>query len=154
MCFGIMQGSCSHLAQSNQSRFVFDSSSVCKFMSANIINSTSQGHELQTSTNILGPYLLARLLYPILKQTADASPVNSVRVCWASSLLMELSPHGGVIMNESGSPILSNNRYTNYFVSKAANNLLASEFGKQYKQANILSVVGDTSLHFSILFLL
>jgi retinol dehydrogenase-12 len=93
------------------------------------------------STNILGPYLFSHLLYPILKQTAESAPVNSVRVCWASSLLIEMSPKGGVDMDDSGSPILSNSRYTNYFVSKAANNLIASEFGKRHKRANILSVV-------------
>lgn len=98
------------------------------------------------STNVLGPYLLSKLLYPILKDTAETAPLNSVRVCWASSLLIELSPHGGVDMDESESPILSNNRFINYFVSKAANNLLAYEYGRRYKIANILSMV---CCHFS-----
>lgn len=110
-------------------------------MLTDVTDSTRQGHDLQMSTNVLGPYLLSKLLYPILKETAKTAPLNSVRVCWASSLLIELSPHGGVDMNDSGSPILSNNRFINYFVSKAANNQLAFEYGRRYKIANILSVV-------------
>lgn len=112
-------------------------------MLTDVTNSTIQGHDLQMSTNVLGPYLFTSLLYPMMKQTAETAPVNSVRVCWASSMTIELSPQGGIDIDESGSPILSNSRYTNYFVSKAANNLLASEFGKRCKLANILSVVCD-----------
>ncbi|KAJ5577230.1 short-chain dehydrogenase [Penicillium sp. DV-2018c] len=100
---------------------------------------SKQGHNIQMSTNVLGPYLFTSLLYPILKRTAEIAPLNSVRVCWASSILSGLSPQGGVNFDDSGAPILSN-AYDSYFVSKAANNLLAAEFGKRYKSSKVLSV--------------
>ncbi|CAG8036759.1 unnamed protein product [Penicillium olsonii] len=104
---------------------------------------SEQGYDLQLGTNVLGPYLLSALLYPILKKTADISPRNSVRVCWASSITIELAPHGGINIDENGSPVLSDDRLTNYCVSKAANNLLASEFGKKCRDGNVLSVVSE-----------
>ncbi|CAG8926876.1 unnamed protein product [Penicillium salamii] len=99
------------------------------------------GYDLQLGTNVLGPYLLTALLYPIMKKTADTSPLNSVRVCWASSITIELAPNGGIGIDDFGSPVFSNNKLTNYCASKAANNMLASEFGKKCRDGKVLSVV-------------
>ncbi|CAG8032427.1 unnamed protein product [Penicillium salamii] len=98
------------------------------------------GYDLQLGTNVLGPYLLTTLLCPIMKKTADTSPLNSVRVCWASSITIELAPNGGIGMDDFGSPVFSNNKLTNYCASKAANNMLASEFGKKCRDGKVLSV--------------
>ena len=117
-------------------------------LSSPLFISPGQGYDLQIGTNVLGPYLLTTLLYPIMRKTAETAPIDSVRVCWASSITIELSPRGGIEIDDSGSPILSNTKYTNYFVSKAANNLLASEFGKKCQQENILSVVSENQLPF------
>ncbi|KAI0010788.1 hypothetical protein F4779DRAFT_576125 [Xylariaceae sp. FL0662B] len=56
-----------------------------------------QGNEYHFTTNTLGPFLLARLLTPILSRTAEGSAPGSVRVVWPASLLVENgSPKGGV----------------------------------------------------------
>lgn len=94
-------------------------------------------------TNVLGPYLLTTLLHPIMRNTAETALISYVRVCWASSITMELSPRGGIEFDASESPVLSNTKYTNYFVSKAANNLLAWEFGKKCQKENILSIASE-----------
>ena len=53
----------------------------------------AHGNELQIGTNCLGPYLLHKLLQPILSQTAATSPQDSVRVLWAASTAVDvLSP--------------------------------------------------------------
>ncbi|KAK2873923.1 hypothetical protein FQN49_001994 [Arthroderma sp. PD_2] len=105
------------------------------------ISKSKQGYDLQMSTNTLGHYLLTRLLHPILKKTAESAPANSVRVCWASSIAADFSPEGGIDMDDLGVPIPSRNMWINYCISKAANNLLASEFGKQWGGDNILHIV-------------
>jgi NAD(P)-dependent dehydrogenase (short-subunit alcohol dehydrogenase family) len=102
-----------------------------------------QGYDLQIGTNVLGPYLFTALLYPIMRKTAETAPINSVRVCWASSITIELSPRGGIEIDDSGSLILPKSKYIIYSVSKVANNMLASEFGKKCRQENILSVVSN-----------
>ncbi|KAJ5328850.1 NAD(P)-binding protein [Penicillium brevicompactum] len=104
------------------------------------VNPPDSGYDLQLGTNVLGPYLLTKLLYPIMEKTARISPLNSVRICWASSITIELAPHGGVKIDDSGSPVFTNDRLTNYCASKAANNLLASEFGKKCRRGNVLSI--------------
>lgn len=65
----------------------------------------AQGHELQMGTNCVGPYLLTKLLTPLLVKTAASSPPGSVRVTWAGSLATVGSPKNGVIMEENGPKI-------------------------------------------------
>lgn len=48
-----------------------------------------QGNEYHFTTNTLGPFLLARLLTPILSRTAERSTPGSVRVVWPASLLVD-----------------------------------------------------------------
>jgi retinol dehydrogenase 12 len=95
---------------------------------------TSQGHELQIGTNCLGPHLLTKSLYPILKQTASSCPVGSVRVIWAGSLGIDVaSPvHGGIDMEDDGTPMPSKKAtMLNYAMSKTGNLFLASQWAVQ-----------------------
>ncbi|KAK3714256.1 short-chain alcohol dehydrogenase [Vermiconidia calcicola] len=98
---------------------------------------SAQKHELQVATNVLGPFLLTKLLTPLLEKTAalpDTAP-GSVRVTWAGSLGVEvLSPKGGVILDHESNYIShpKNNQKVKYGATKAANVLLAAEFGRRH----------------------
>ncbi|OQE95366.1 hypothetical protein PENNAL_c0002G00899 [Penicillium nalgiovense] len=48
-----------------------------------------QGHDLQLATNCLGPHLFTQLLLPVLRRTASATPVASVRVIWTASIVVD-----------------------------------------------------------------
>lgn len=65
-----------------------------------------QGIDLQISTNCVGPFLLHKLLQPILAKTAAASPPASVRVLWAGSAGIDLLSYrpGGMSLESSGRP--------------------------------------------------
>lgn len=95
---------------------------------------TSDGHELQIGTNVLGPWLLTTLLTPLLQSTAariDTVP-GSTRVLWASSLAHIGCPPGGVAFDSGGQIIAHRDRYTDYAQSKAANIVLAREYQKRF----------------------
>ncbi|KAI9722110.1 MAG: hypothetical protein M1828_004924 [Chrysothrix sp. TS-e1954] len=63
----------------------------------------SQGHEMQMGTNCLGPFLLTKLLTPLLSRTAEQDPTADVRVLWAGSLVVDIgSPRPGGMKFESG----------------------------------------------------
>lgn len=66
----------------------------------------AHGHDLQVGTNCLGPYLLYRLLSPLLAQTAASSPTGSVRVAWAASIAVHVAcpQPEGMHLDESGCP--------------------------------------------------
>jgi retinol dehydrogenase 12 len=46
---------------------------------------TKQGYELQLGTNNIAPFLLTKLLTPLLVKTAQTAAKGSVRVVWVSS---------------------------------------------------------------------
>ncbi|KIW10523.1 hypothetical protein PV08_11487 [Exophiala spinifera] len=98
----------------------------------------AQGMDLQFQTNILGPFLLTKLLLPVLKRTAESEPAGSVRVSWAGSLAVELgSPKGGMLWKKtpsSSEETLDDSKdiRTNYSITKAANYFLGNEFGKRF----------------------
>ena len=84
-------------------------------------------------TNILGPFLLTKLLLPILKKTAASEPKSTVRVSWAGSLAVILqSPTGGVEFTSDGKDLRHGltDPPTAYGVSKASNYFLGHAFGK------------------------
>jgi NAD(P)-dependent dehydrogenase (short-subunit alcohol dehydrogenase family) len=108
---------------------------------------SKQGFELQLATNCLGPFLLTRLLLPLLEKAAEyfpdgttvpspgnaavRSPENATgRVIWLSSQIMELSaPTGAIIMSELNHP--PSNQTRNYVNSKTGNYLLACELARR-----------------------
>ncbi|KAK5676781.1 short-chain alcohol dehydrogenase [Elasticomyces elasticus] len=89
---------------------------------------TPQGHELQTGSNCLGPYLFTHYLTPLLQRTAASSPRGSVRVTWSANIFTELSPTGGVIFSEDGAPKVHGIGNDDYAQSKAANVLLSRQY--------------------------
>jgi len=50
----------------------------------------------------------------VLKKTAASSLAGSVRVTWAGSLVTDLSPKGGVTIEEDGSAKIHGNPDTDY----------------------------------------
>lgn len=107
---------------------------------------TKQGWELQFGVNALAPFLLTKLLTPIMVQTAKTSVPGSVRVVWVSSSAAYLfAPTGGVeiarLENQAEKDPLQM-----YSVSKAANALYSLQFARMYKKDGIVSVVGGPAL--------
>jgi retinol dehydrogenase-12 len=101
----------------------------------------AQGFELQLGTNCLGPFLFSKCLLPILKQTAQNSAPNSVRVTWASSIgTTMLSPKGGVSFEGNSVKYPLSTPEKDYGQSKAGNTLLAAEFANRYGIDGIISV--------------
>jgi retinol dehydrogenase 12 len=106
----------------------------------------AQGMDLQYQTNILGPFLLTKLLLPILKKTAAEEPTGTVRVSWAGSLAVVIqSPKFGVTFEKDGQ-LKEYNPPTAYGVTKASNYLLANEFAKRFAQDGVLHNVSTTLL--------
>lgn len=103
---------------------------------------SAQGHEMQMATNCLGPFLLTKLLTPVLRETAKTAPKNSVRVIWASSLANNLfSPAGGIRLAQDGSgPKNYSITQTNYGQSKTGNQFYAAEFQRQNAPYGVVSV--------------
>ena len=94
---------------------------------------SKQGHELQMAVNCLGPFLLVKLLMPLLEAGVASSVPGSgsVRVLWASSQFMELSaPSGGIIIPELRNP--PRDKARNYCNSKTGNLFLATEFARRF----------------------
>jgi retinol dehydrogenase-12 len=104
---------------------------------------STQGFELQMATNCLGHFLFAELLHPILASTAKSSPPNSVRVCWASSLGMDLNaPEGGAELDNEGAAVAhwKGNQQWNYAFSKAGNYFYGVEFARHHPDSGIVSL--------------
>ena len=101
----------------------------------------AQGHDLQYVTNIYGPFLLTKLLLPILRSTAKAERAATnpqpVRVSWAGSIATVLSrPHGGVSWAQNDLAFAHADPQTGYAISKCANYYLATEFGRRSGDAD------------------
>lgn len=103
---------------------------------------TAQGHEIHMGTNCLGPYLLTKLLLPVLAESARSAPENSVRVVFASSGIIDMTgPPGGVSFAELEPGKHSDDMNRNYSGSKAGNWFLASEFDRRCAKDGIVAVV-------------
>ena len=103
---------------------------------------TTQGHEPHVGINCLGPFLLTKLLLPVLKQTAANSPPASTRVIFISSGMVDLAaPPGGIPMAELAPGAATNDLARNYTISKTGNWFLASEFDRNTRGDGILFLV-------------
>ncbi|KAL1852355.1 putative secondary metabolism biosynthetic enzyme [Diaporthe australafricana] len=54
------------------------------------ITTTLQGYEQHVGVNVLGGFLLAKLLTPVLVSTAQSAPPNTARVVWVASMAAEM----------------------------------------------------------------
>lgn len=91
----------------------------------------------------MGPFILNRLLEPILIRTAHAERTpDSIRIVWLSSMIGVSVPPGGIQFSEkSGSPKVLRNTMQNYMQSKVGNVFLASEAAKRLGGDDIISIV-------------
>ena len=104
-------------------------------------STTKQGYEKQLGTNNVAPFLLTKLLHPMLAKTASTAPKDSVRVVWVSSSGAEVySPKGGVDMDNLDYK-KKKNLWWKYGTSKAGNVLHSGEFAKRFQNEGIISVV-------------
>ncbi|PQE08819.1 short-chain dehydrogenase protein [Rutstroemia sp. NJR-2017a WRK4] len=104
---------------------------------------TKQGYELQLGTNCVAPFLLTKLLTPVLERTAAGEKEKErggVRVVWVSSSAAEVgSPAGGVDLGNLDYRV-DVGRQTKYAVSKAGNWYHAVEFARRYRESGVVSV--------------
>jgi retinol dehydrogenase-12 len=100
------------------------------------------GYDLELSTHCLGPYLLARLLQPVLQATAatPGTATGSVRVAWVASLLNIGTPKGGVSFDKFGNPVQLK-AMDNYMQSKAGMFFLSHELAKGESSSGVYQVV-------------
>jgi NAD(P)-dependent dehydrogenase (short-subunit alcohol dehydrogenase family) len=104
-------------------------------------STSAQGHEAHMGTNCIGPFLLTKLLLPVLLRTAKSSPEASVRVVFASSGIIDLTgPPGGLSLAELRPDNHSKDFNRNYSASKAGDWLLASEFDKRTRKDGLICV--------------
>jgi retinol dehydrogenase-12 len=102
----------------------------------------SQGIEIQIGTNCVGHFLLHKLLQLTLTRTASISPPGSVRVTWAGSLGIDVfSPSpGGMILDDTGHPVVLSSQQSNYGASKAGNLLFAKAYARDTPATGVVHV--------------
>ncbi|KAF5540747.1 light induced alcohol dehydrogenase Bli-4 [Fusarium mexicanum] len=102
---------------------------------------TAQGYEPQMGINCLAPFLLTKLLLPVLKQTARSNPGPSTRVIFIGSGVMDMmAPPGGISLVELTPGKQSKDPTHNYTISKTANWFLASEFDRRVRADGIICI--------------
>lgn len=107
---------------------------------------SKQGHDKQLGVNTLGPFLLTKLLTPVLVQTAKTSAPGTVRVMFVSSSITYLAaPPGGVDVERLKTRYLYD-PIQMYSVSKAGNALYALHFAKLYGKDGVISTVSGMTI--------
>jgi retinol dehydrogenase 12 len=99
-------------------------------------------------TNCIGPYLLTKLLEPILIQTAMSSSPFGVRIIFVVALMQFFNPECAMWFDRDGNPrVLPGDNYMksqpgdNYMQTKVGGTWLAAEFASRLGSKDILSVV-------------
>jgi hypothetical protein len=96
----------------------------------------------------VGPYLLTKLLVPILIKTAltPKTPKNSVRVVFVVALIQRAAPFE-LRSDDNGVPLkLGGSSLANYFQSRVGVTWLATLFADRLQDKNIMSLVRDLFL--------
>ncbi|RYP30034.1 hypothetical protein DL767_006449 [Monosporascus sp. MG133] len=93
------------------------------------------------ATNALGPFLLTKLLEPVLLYTAKQSSGGSTRIVLVASMMALGTLKGGIVWDTvAGQPPLPSDSFANYKQSKTGVVSLAHEYAKQLKEAGITSM--------------
>lgn len=101
---------------------------------------TKQGYELQWGTNVVGTFLLQKLLDPIFLKTAQKNAPNKSRIVWVSSSGHLFSVEGGINWEDINYELQPNEKFQKYGQSKAALCMLAIQYRKHHKFPNAVSV--------------
>ncbi|TVY19487.1 putative oxidoreductase [Lachnellula arida] len=126
------------LAQESRLDILWNNGGIAQVPAGSV---SAQAHEAHVGTNCLGPFLLTKLLLPILTRTAKSAPKAGVRVVWVSSGVIDLlAPPGGLLLDELAPGHHSQDPGHNYSVSKAGDWFLASELDKRVREHGIVSV--------------
>ncbi|KAH9959426.1 NAD-binding protein [Russula dissimulans] len=118
-------------------------------MSTPIDKVTSQGHDMQFGTNVLGHFYLTKLFLPVLSATAKKSPSGTVRVVNVSSIGHYLGAPEGIRWSTlgPGNDSLAARKKLGtarlYGQSKFGNILFSNELARQQGDNDIVSI----SLH-------
>lgn len=109
---------------------------------------SAQGYDLQTATNVYGPFLLTNLLHHMLQRTVRLTETGTVRIVWAASHAADLfGPPGGVhfvpdpLQGEMGRMMIKEDfgHAPVYAQSKAADIMLAVECARRWGDEGIIS---------------
>ncbi|XEU96029.1 hypothetical protein FSHL1_001314 [Fusarium sambucinum] len=102
---------------------------------------TVQGYEPHIGINCLAPFLLTKLLLPVLQHTASISSEPSTRVIFVASGMVDMSaPPGGIPLEELEPGNQSRDLSRNYTISKTGNWFLASEFDRRMRSDGIVFI--------------
>jgi retinol dehydrogenase-12 len=97
---------------------------------------TKQGYELQWGTNVVGHFVLQKLLLPLLLASARES--GEARIVWVSSDASSRSPSpDGICWHDINSAKLE--PWAIYGQSKAGDTILAAETARRYAKDNIIA---------------
>ena len=115
---------------------LFNNAGVCNVP---LEHKTVQGLESHIGINCVGPFLLTKLLLPILTSTAARAPANSVRIVWSSSILVDMmAPEGGIRTRQLTNP--DRNTDEHYSSSKVGNWFLASGYHRLIQDTGVISL--------------
>ncbi|KAI9759898.1 MAG: hypothetical protein M4579_002023 [Chaenotheca gracillima] len=117
------------------------------FYNAGVMNTprdkhTAQDHELQWGTNVLGHFLLNKLLTPLLVHSASVLPTDTVRTVWVSSDGNGFAPgsDGGINWADPDDRAGKLSRWNLYGQSKAADIILGYENAQRLGDKGVLSL--------------
>ncbi|RYP45874.1 hypothetical protein DL768_007831 [Monosporascus sp. mg162] len=129
------------LATEDKLHVLFNNAGV---MSSNKkLTTTPQGYEQHVGINVLGGFLLAKLLTPVLVATARVEPPNIVRVVWVSSAAAEMFAQKNIgatadMMQTDALAKKSGNE--RYWFSKVGNWAHGAEYALRHKADGVISV--------------
>ncbi|ORY61261.1 uncharacterized protein BCR38DRAFT_467283 [Pseudomassariella vexata] len=129
------------LAMEGQLHVFFNNAGIMS--SEKKLTTTPQGYEQHVGINVLGGFLLARLLTPILVGTAKTAPPNIVRVVWLASSAAEMfgekniGATGDMMQTEVLAKKSGNERY---WFSKVGNWSHGVEYALRHKADGVISV--------------
>ncbi|OCL14214.1 NAD(P)-binding protein [Glonium stellatum] len=99
---------------------------------------TTQGYDMQWGTNVVGHFLLQKLMMPLL--CASAKQTGEVRIIWTASDGSNMSPSpDGIYWHDINGDKTGLSPWNLYTQSKAGNVILATETARRYAEYNIVT---------------
>jgi len=95
----------------------------------------SSGIEPQFATNVLGPFVLTRLLLPTLIHTAKSSEGGTARIINLASIAQFRAPSGGINFDN----LSAGSSFQRYAQSKFAALVFTQELARRYTDSGIIS---------------